>query len=188
MADAVAALWTASNFPNATTVASGWTYANTMVKLKSDLNARGVPRDGRFFVANSAVYDSMLTDQYVVSATVNPNNSGAIKSGQVPPLAGFAGVYEDADLPTTGNMVGFAGTKDSVVLVNRVPRDPSKLFSGVSFPGTYQVVTDANTGMSILLTAWQEPVKLELHYRLVWMYGIAKGNANNGQRLITAAP
>ena len=89
-------------------------------------------------------------------------------------------------LLNVGNLLGFAGTKDSFVLVNRVPRDPSKLFVGVPGSGTYQVVTDANTGLSILLTVWQEPVKLELHYRVVWMYGIAKGNANNGQRLVTA--
>lgn len=183
--DAVAALWIAANFTNSSTVASGWSYTNTLLVLRKALIGRGIPDGYRFVACNADVYGAFLADTTIVAALNNPSNGDAIRRGMLPQVAGF-GLDEYPALPTTGNMVAFAGSSDSTVYAARVPKDPREVLPGASFPGNLSVVTDPTTGLSVMVNEWIDPATLKANCRLVWMYGVAKGNANNGQILKTA--
>jgi hypothetical protein len=185
LVDAIAALWIAANFANSTIVASGWTYTNTLLVVRQALQTRGVPESNRFFAVSAAVYASLLGDSLVVAALNNPNNGGAISTGKLPEAAGF-GIAEYPGIPNTGNMVGFAATKDSTVLAARVPKDPRELLPNAPFPGNLGVVTHARTGLSVMVNEWVDPATLKANVRLLIMYGVAKGNGTNGQILKTA--
>jgi hypothetical protein len=189
MVDAIAALWLEANFgagAQSTTVAIAGTNYSTLTSLRKSLNGRGVPDRPRFVAANSDAYEKWLNDSTVVAALNNQNNGGAIQSGILPGVAGFEGVYEYPALPNAGNMSAFAGYKDSVVLATRLPRDPREVLQNASFPGNLGVVTEPRTGMSVMVNEWIDAATLKANVRLIWMYGKAVGNSNNGQILKTA--
>jgi len=184
MVDAIAALWIAGNFANSTIQASGWNY-NTLTLAKQNLNGRGAPDMGnRFFACSAAVYKSMLDDTTIVAALNNPANGNAIESGRLPTVASF-GIMEYPGIPTTGNMVAFAGNTDSTVLACRPPRDPAELLPGVQFPGNVAYITDPTTGLTVRLDEWIG-TDLTANVRVSWIYGVAAGSVTNGQIIKTA--
>ena len=180
--DQVAALYTAGNFANETTVADAWSRANTVIPLRTALSKRGAPGD-LFASVNSDVYGSLLSDPMIVS--ILNNSAGSITSGSISPVDGFQ-ISEYPALPTTGNLVGFAGSADACVIATRVPTDPREQLPSASYPGNYGVVTDPTTGLSVVVNEWISPTDNSANIRLCWMMGVAVGNPNNGQRLITA--
>ncbi len=91
-----------------------------MLDVRKTLNKSGVAEDNRFYVANSDVYGAMLSDLRIVGYLNNQANGEAIRTGKLPQVAGFA-LAEYPACPTTANLVGFAGTKDSTVYAHRVP-------------------------------------------------------------------
>jgi len=197
MVDAIGALWTIGNFPartgadavangatsTKTAVASGWDYSH-LVDVRSTINKAGVPQFRRFYVGNSDVYGSLLNDPRIVAALYNPQNMDAIKTGKLPNVAGFD-IDEYPNLPTTGNLVGFAGTPDSTVYAQRVPRDPREVLKGAPFPGNIGIVSEPRTGLSVMVTEHINVDTLVAVTRLIWMYGVAPGNPNNGQLIVT---
>lgn len=183
--DAIAGLWLIGNFTTtAITVASGWTYANTLLAMRNAFAVRGVPDANRFFAMLPSVYGALLADTTVVAALNNPSNGDAIRTGKLPQVASF-GLDEYAALPTTANKVGFAGTPDSTVFALRPHQDPTTI-SGIPFSGNFGIVTEPRTGLSVDVTEWIDQQTLDINIRIGWMYGIAVGNANNGQLLITS--
>lgn len=185
LVDAIAANWTLANFANQTVVPNGWNYTNTFLAIRNALSARGVPDTGWAFSMNTAVYGSCLADQIVVAAFNNPSNGDAIRSGKLPQVAGLAPMEYPA-LPNESNCVGFAGTKDSVILATRIPKDPSNIMPGVNYPGLFTPVTNAATGFTVVLNQYIDQATLKANYRILLMYGTAIGRAQNGQRLVTA--
>jgi hypothetical protein len=95
-------------------------------------------------------------------------------------------VFEYVACPTSSNLIGFAGSKDSAVLATRIPKDPRDVLPGVPFPGVLEPVTNAQTGLTVLANEWIDPSDLSANVRVIWMYGLAVGNASNGQRLKSA--
>ncbi len=196
--DQVAALWTAANFvtrtgadavansaTNTKTIkAAGWDYTH-LTDCRSTLNKAGVPVAGRFYVGNSDVYASMLTDLRIVGFLNNQQNGAAIQSGRLPQVAGFA-LDEYPNMPTTGNLVGFCGTKDSTVYAHRVPRDPREVIPGLPVPGNVGIVTEPRTGLSVMVVEYVDLSTLNVTTKLLWMNGVAKGNTNNGQLIVSA--
>lgn len=182
--DSVAGLWIAANFPTIT-VASGWSYANTIRALRKALTKAGVPKANRFAVLNSDVYDSLLGDSLIIAALNNPSNGDAIRTGKLPAVSGLA-LDEYPDMPTTGNMVGFAGTPDSTVYVGRAPKDPREVAPNLPFPGVFDYVEDAKTGFRVAVQQWIDPSTLAVNNRIVWLQGYAVGNTNNGLIVKTA--
>ena len=181
LVDAVASLWTAANFPTNTVKAAGWDY-NHLNAVRKVLTQRGVADGNRFYSANSDVYEAMLNDTLIVAGLNNPNNANAIRDGMLPQVANF-GISEYPELPTTGNLVAFAGSPDSTLLVARVPKNPNELMPGVNFPGNIGVVTEPVTGLSVMVTQYITPSTLTATNRMIFMYGKSVGRANNGQRI-----
>jgi len=199
MVDAIASLWTFANFPvrtgaaavatgstnTKTTKAAGWDYTH-LVDVRSTLNKAGVPDYKRFYVGNSDVYGSLLTDLRVVAALNNPDNQAAIKRGELPDIIAGLGSMEYPQLPTTGNLVGFAGSPDSTVYAHRVPRHPNEVIPGLPIPGNVGIVSEPRTGLSVMVVEYVDLSTMNVTTKLLWMYGKAVGNANNGQLIVTA--
>jgi hypothetical protein len=206
MVDAVAALWTQANYPvrtgadavangatqTKTVKAAGWDYTHlsggpAAGGIRGILNAAGVPDYGRFYVGNSDVYGSMLTDLRIVGYLNNQSNQEAIRTGTLPDVAGF-GLAEYPGLTGVagGNLVAFAGTPDSTVYAARVPRDPREVIPGLAIPGNVGIVTEPRTGFSVMVVEYVDLSTLTITTKLLWMYGVAVGNANNGQLICSA--
>jgi hypothetical protein len=183
--DSVAALWIASNFTNSSTVASGWSYANTLLVLRAAANGRGWSDFGRFFCHSTAVSTALLNDSLIVAESNNAQNANAIQRGELPVVSGFA-LAEYPAIPSTGNMVGFAGTPDSTILAVRPHRDPQTVIPGLNFPGNFGYITEPKSGLTLSVTQWIDASTLAVNSRISWLQGSAVGNANNGQILKTA--
>jgi hypothetical protein len=183
--DAVAALWLEANFSNETVLANGWDYEH-LIDVRKALQSRGTPEGTpRFYVGNADVYASLLKDPTIVAALNNPNNAGAIASGMLPRVAGFS-LSEYPGMLTTNSIVGFAGTADSTILATRLPTDPRELLPNVPYAGTFTTVTNARTGLSVVLNEYIAQDTLAVTTRVLFCYGVAKGNGNNGQRIVSA--
>ncbi len=188
MVDAIAALWTVGNYTNSTTAGAGWDYDH-LVDVRKALNTQGTPDLRRYYICNSDVYASLLTDPRIVAAFNNANNQGAITSGMLPNVAGFT-IAEYPACPTTGNLVAFAGYYATAIMACRVPRDPREVLPNAMFPGNIGIVTEPRSGLSVMVNEWIEPDTLNVNTRIVWMYGVAPGNENangkTGNRIISA--
>lgn len=185
LVDAVAALWLEANFANETILANGWDYEH-LVTVRKALQTRGVPEGmPRFYQGNADVYAELLQDPMVVAAQNNPGNAGAIGSGKLPGTAGFE-LGEYPALPTTNNLVGFAGTKDSVVLATRIPTDPREVLPNAPYPGVLTPITHEQSGLTVLLNEYIDQATLAATTRLIFAYGVAVGNAVNGERIVTS--
>lgn len=195
--DTIAALWTIGNYPtrtgadavaNGSTVTktikgSGWDY-NHLITVGVVLDKSGVPTLNRFYAGNADVYGSMLTDLRIVAELNNAQNNGAIASGKLPRVNNF-GIAKYAALPTTGNLVAFAGTPDSTAFAMRPPVDPESIMPNAKFPGATAYIQEPKSGMTVRLDEWIG-TDLTCNVRVCWLQGAAVGNPNNGQ-LITSA-
>lgn len=184
MVDALAALWTSGNFTNATTEAVVDTDYETLTVLRQALTGRGAP-DSRFAAVSAAVYKELLNDP-LCNRAAKQSGTDPIADGRLQNIAGFSEIFEYPDIPTAGNLTGFAGSKDSLVLATRLPADPSKVLPNATVPGSIGVITEPKTGLSVMVAEWIDMAALSADIMVVWQYGVAKGNANNGQRLVSA--
>lgn len=200
MVDAVASLWTPANYPartgadavangvasTKTVLAGGWDYDH-LLDVRKTMNKAGVPAaEERFYLGNSDVYASMLSDLRIVGYLNNQANGEAIRKGELPEVAGF-GLDEYPSLPANGtNLVGVAGTIDACVYAHRVPKDPREVIPGLPYPGNLGIITEPKTGLSVMVLEYISQSDLSVNTKLVWMYGIAVGNPNNLQ-LVTSA-
>jgi hypothetical protein len=153
--------------------------------LRNALSTRGVPDAGRFAVYNSTVYGTLLADPYIVAALNNPANGDAIKNGKLPMVDGMSSDEYPA-LPTADSLLGFAGSPDSTVYASRAHKDPREILPNAPFPGNFGIVTEPKSGLSVAVTEWIDAPTLNANVRLSWFYGVAVGNANNGQILNSA--
>lgn len=194
--DSMAALWTIANFPtrtgadavaNVATVSktikgAGWDYGH-LTAVGAILDKAGVHAPGRFYVGNADVYASMLNDTRIVAALNNPDNASAIKTGKLPDVNGFA-IAKYAALPTTGNLVAFAGTPDTTAFAVRPPKDPESILKGAKFPGNSTYIQEPKSGLTVRLDEWIG-TDLTSNIRVCWLQGQGVGNANNGQLITT---
>lgn len=185
MVDALAALWLPANYTNETVEAVADADYETLTVLRQALTGRGAP-DNRFAAVSAAVYKELLNDPLCNRAAKNAGND-PIVDGRLQGIAGFSEIFEYPALLTTSNLVGFAGSKDSAVIASRIPTNPASILPNASVPGSIGVITEPKTGLSVLVAEWIDMASLSAEVMVVWQYGVAKGNANNGQRLVHTA-
>jgi hypothetical protein len=178
-------------------VASGWTRANTILPLQSMANERGIPEgtmvptingaagapSNRFIILNSSVNQALLADALIVAEFNNAANAEAIKTGRLPMVSGFDFFPYPAMPNTDGNLIGFVGSADALGYVGRAPRTPWDMIPDLPRTALFAVVTEPNTGFSVLIILEGMLGDLSLKFRLVWLDGLGVGNADNLIRL-----
>jgi hypothetical protein len=167
--DSVRDLWVETNFPNTdtfhqVTVASGWSYTNTLRPIRKNLNKAGVPKGARFAAFNSDVYDALLGDTTVVAALNNPDNQGAIKSGRLPDVAGL-GLAEYPDLSVNvGESIAIASANTTTDVITcsaahglvtgqRIHLTVSSGLTGLTTDTSYYVIKVAATTLKLATSA-----------------------------------
>lgn len=169
------------------TVASSHTYANTLVPLMGALDQRGVPAQGRYFLAGNTVNQNLLVDPLIVSAFNNPANANAIANGELPQITSGLRYDKFISLPNTdGNLLGFAGTPDALCYIARAPKSPDEAFAGAAAraPFAYGVITDEMSGFSAMVQQWID-TDMRCHTRICWLDGLFTGNPTNLVRLVS---
>lgn len=171
------------------TVASGWSYANTVVPLMGALDERGVPNHGtRFFLAKGSVNQALLVDPLIIASFNNPANGNAIATGKLPEITSGLRYDKFIGMPNTdSNLLGFAGTPDALMYMARAPKTPDEIFATAAgkAPFAWGIITDENSGFSVLVQQWIT-TGMKVNTRISWLDGYGVGNANNLVRLVSA--
>jgi hypothetical protein len=151
----------------------------TFSRVSRVLNTAGAPFANRFALLNSLYYEKLEQDPTLVSLGVFQKPE-IIENSRLPHVSRFLPI-EAPNLPTTGNMAAFFGHRSSLMVSSRVPNDYTTILGPAASYGAVNVVTNPDTGMSILLTQYVSHQGGYAASRLAWMYGVAKGNPAGGQ-------
>jgi len=188
LVDAAVGLITPANFATEVVETLANTQRSTLGKLRTQLNLQGAGPMGRGGLLNSTAFEYLTDDAKIVSQEYNPGFQQDNKpTGELLGIKGFERVAEYVDLPTANNLTGFFGTKDSIVIATRVPSDPALVFPELAGAGKIELITDPDTGMSMLVRTHYNWQLGKVHMTLVWMYGVAKGVTGQAVRLVHTA-
>lgn len=182
--DALYALLTIANFPTTalilggtgagTATGDGTGYARKSAQFQAkQLNVNLIPDDGRFNLLNCDAFAALAADPSVVSLAVFQKPE-IITGYELPRIAGMQPV-EVVNLPTTGNMVSFAGAARALAIATRVPNDYTTALSGSSY-GNVSTVTDPDTGMTVMNTQYVNHDTGTSNSRVSVMRGVAVGD------------
>ena len=106
--------------------------------------------------------------------------------GTIQNALGFEQIGEWVNLPTANNLTGFFANKNALVIASRVPKDPALVIPDLQIPGTIKIVTDPETGMTMMYRYWYDMKLGKLSMTLTWMYGVTLGIAGQGTLLTKA--
>jgi len=186
MVDALYAVITAGNFANKTIVGATNAFGRgEVINVGIALNKRGNPMGAgnRKLLLYSDYYGALAKDNAIVTLAAF-QQPGIITAGMLPEVHGF-GVVDAPNLPTTANLVGFGFTRSALCLVTRVDGDYLNALPGAS-NGTSQLITDPDLGMTVQQVQFVNHQKATASQRISLLYGVAKGQANAGERLVSA--
>lgn len=187
LVDALYALFVAATYTNTTTTGAvnttNFTRALIPIVVAQAFNTRGVPQMNRTLLLNAAAFAALSSDPTIVSLAVYQKPE-VITSYTLPELSGIQPI-EAINLPSTGNMVGFALTPDAAAIATRLPLDYSTVLPGSSY-GNVQTVTNPDLGISVLKTDFVDHKLGTANSRIAWMYGVAAGQVASAQLLKTA--
>ena len=158
----------------------------TFSKAKRIFNKQGVPFTNRFCLSNSDFQEQLEQDPTLVSLAVFQKPE-IITESELPPIARFT-PYEAPNLPATavagvgnGTLAAFFAHKTALLMQSRIPNDWSTVLGPNSGYGQVSVVTNADTGLSVLLVRFSNPQSAHAEYRMALIYGTAVGNSKGGQ-------
>lgn len=173
-----------ANFPNNTVQASGGFGRGTLNTIAAALNDLGVSKIGRVAILNSTYFSALSGDASIVSYAAFQRPE-LLTEYMLPRVAGFQ-PYEANNLGANGeNLAGFVGTPDALVLATRTPNDYTTALPGAN-NGAVSIVTNPDTGISVQLVQFVDHVKAQATYRVAYMFGVGKGQANSLRRILTA--
>lgn len=181
LVDAVYALLIEANYANVSTVTLANFARSSVTAMAKELNKLGVPPMGRFLLLNPDYFEKLQSDPTIVSLAAYQRPE-IITDYRLPPISGF-NVIEAVNLPTTGNLTGFGGTPDSLVVATRVPNDYTLALPGTAGAGNVSVVRNPDTGIAVQLVQFIDHKLGAAFWRVALMYGVAKGQVASGRRL-----
>ena len=184
LVDALYSLLVVANFPAKTTQALVGFGRATVVNMARDLSKRGVPTTHRTLLLYSDYFAGLASDSALVSLAAYQRPE-LITGYQLPNVAGFD-IFEAVNLPSIGNLAGFGFTPDALVMVTRLPNDYTTVFPGATGGGVTSVVTNHDTGLSVMLVQYLNHQLGQAVMRVAFMFGVAAGQAASGQTLVSA--
>tara|TARA_R110000868_G_scaffold245626_7_gene502220 strand:+ start:8289 stop:9896 length:1608 start_codon:yes stop_codon:yes gene_type:complete len=176
-----------------------------LVALKNRATLAKLPPIGRFALLHSFYHDGILTDSNLVSAKaitalVNKDLT-ALESAELPTLYGIKPLESQlssavngtltspnissdgtsVDFATAGiNQVGFLGNMSSMLMAARVPQDYTQAFKDIPATAAIEVVTDPDSGLSMLNCRYVNHQLAQVTNRLSLMYGFGQGDPRQG--------
>lgn len=177
--DALLALVVPATYTNATTKALASFDRKTIIETNTALNNRKVSPIGRICLLNSTYYAKLCEDGTLVANAGSP--SDAVRSGLLGNVHGQR-VFEVPQLPVTSNLTGFSMAPGAILFATRTAPPPEK----ATFPGTSEIVTHEETGLSISCRTWYDPQKGAEIRSYALLFGVAAGDPARLQRIVSA--
>lgn len=188
LVDHILADITEAHFPTEIIETAANTDRTTLGTLRTALNGQGASPFNRFAIFGSSAFGYLTDDAKIISNEYNPNNTDDQRAvGLLRNIRGFSQVIEYPSMPSTNSLSGFGGSPASLVVATRIPKDPALLDQRFAGAGSVQVITDPDTGMSMLCREWYDWTLGQVFYTLAWMFGTDLGVAAQGCRVSIAS-
>ena len=170
--------------------ANGWSIPS-LVTVKNKLTLSQVPDEGRRVLLHSFFHDILLQDSNLLTAAVikaalmQQSNPAMTVFGQqqLPTLFGLdvieTQLFSDTpylDKNWSPSVFGMAGTRASAVFVTRPPTDYTEVLPGIPATAAIQLVTEPDSGMTMMFSKWVDHNAKETNAECAIMYQAAQGH------------
>lgn len=167
-----------ANFTHEITASEANSDYDALTTANKVLNENGASPTGRFGIVNSGVFKALDSDQRIASGDYHGQQKGASAYGQLSNVSGFESIFEYPDLPANSeNLTGFFADKTAIVMASRIPNDVEALANRIGIPAISKVdvVSDADTGLSMMGITYQDAGTFDVYTTLTWIYGVVAG-------------
>lgn len=198
VADYCLGLCVAANFAKSTTETAANTDLDTLRAIRTVMNKDGAETMGRFGIVNSDAMAGLDSDTRIASGDYYGQRIGNEPIAKLVNIQGFSNVWEYSDLPgNSENLTGFFGTKRSIILATRLPRNNMDLANAIGIPQVsgFETLKDPDTGLTLLGIKWIKQDTQDVYYTVTLMWGAVAGKQNGdagtlndlaGHRLVSA--
>ena len=188
-ADFFAALWALflnANYSNKTTKALASFARPTVIAMGTALTKRKVSKYKRSLILNPDYYGKLAEDTTVVAIQTNPDAARSITTGRLPDLHGFGLMESGFAVDNSENLQGVAFAPSAVAFAARVPDDYTKVFPGAAAGSRVETIQDPVSGLAMMLVQFIDHKLARAYQRVAIMYGVAKGDTEQLERLISS--
>jgi hypothetical protein len=194
MVDSLYANLTDANFTNNSVFASTAVNRSAVVDIGTALTLRGVPlgMGKRTMLLWPAAFGNLSKDTSMVQFGTNVPQTNVItegtqSDGTFPLSVESFVIYTAPNMPSNNaNLVGFAGSKSSLVIATRTPNDYTSVLPGASF-GNVQMVTDPDINITVMQVQYVNHTLGTATSRIALMWGTAPGQTAAGQIIKASA-
>ncbi len=188
----------AANFSESSIFANVDADKDMLSSVNKKMNQRGAAPVGRFGIVNSDVFEVLENDSRISSGDYHDQRKKGNAYGHLSNVAGFSNIYEYPDLPANAqNLSAFFSDRTGIVMASRLPNDPEAMANRLGIPPICgaEIVTDGETGLSLMGLTWQKSGTFDLYATIIWVYGISAGSQGGsagdltdfgGHRVVTA--
>lgn len=175
--DTVLAKVVAANITHSVTETIANTSRDTLSKATLQLNAQGALPQGRYGIVNSDFFNALDSDSRIASDLFHGERRNGDAYGFIQNVAGFKNIWEYPSLPSTGNMSAFFADRRAVVVASRVPDMSQSVAAQFGVPqiASFETVSDAESGLTLLGIKWQEPATFDIYMTVAILFGSAVG-------------
>jgi len=182
----------------------------TIISVKNQFSLNKMPDIQRWVLLHSIYHDAILVDSNLLNAkailALIKKDAGAFEDGELPPLFGITvlesqlaagslvgnalgGAWTNNQLTSatgvaaaigTHGAVGFAGNSASALFAARIPQDYTKVLPEIPATASLEIVTEPDSGLSILLTKRVDHNLQATYMDTGLMYGFAAGDKRQG--------
>jgi hypothetical protein len=182
-ADSLMDLATPANFPNHI-VSSGADFDRaTLASLRAQLVSQGAGLPRSVIVSPSA-FESLSQDVTILSKwnqNVTDSTTNYGMDAEINGIGGFNSVMEYANLTVDdANLTGFGFAKNALIVVGRVPTDPSQYIEGVPQNAIIRNISDPLSGLTVQYRAEYHASLGRLDVILAWIFGVGVGAPFDG--------
>jgi hypothetical protein len=171
-------LVTETNFTNEVVATTANSDYDVLSSVNKTLNTNGASATGRIGIVNSDVFQTLDSDQRIASGDYHGQQRGASAYGVLSNVSGFESIFEYPDLPDNSqNLSGFFTDKTGIVMASRIPNDVEALANRIGIPAISKVdvVSDADTGLTMMGITYQDAGTFDVYTTLTWIYGVSAG-------------
>jgi len=168
-----------TNFSQSSVFAHADSDLDMLINVREDLNALGASPVGRFGIVNSPVMSALTADSRIASRDYHGQMMNGEAYGHLKAIQGFENIWEYPDMPHNAELLSsFFGTKESIILATRVPKDATDIANAAGIPmvASFETLTDPDTGLTLLGIKWVEQSTFDVYCTVAVMYGAVAGN------------
>lgn len=161
---------------------------DTLSAARKIMNANGAAEVGRVVIGNTDFVGNFGDDQRITSKLYSGQQTEENAYAHYQNVEGFRHIWEYPGFPANGQaLMGVAFEPSAIALKAGIPDATFNLAAELGIPAvaSTEVMTDPDTGFSLLAINWQEPGTFDLNCTLVALWGSAVGKQGGDAGTVT---